>query len=309
MSVSEDPKRSGGEAVSPTIRGRKSQGGIEVAFWGVRGSFTVADRRVERYGGNTACVEIRVGGRLFIIDAGSGIIGLGQSSKWPKNAVIDILISHLHHDHISGLAFFEPLYQAGTTVRLHCGHLGGASAKEALDRMFDQPLFPLRLEDLPAHIEHHGFRAGEPLKFGPGFTVRTTLLEHPGGATGYRFDHAGCSVCYVSDVEHAAAGPDPALVDFVRDADLVIYDAMFTDDEYGRHVGWGHSTCTAGVALCKAAGARALAAFHHHPFRDDAALDAIEAGLARALPGSFVAREEQSWKMAPGYGEPTMMRT
>jgi phosphoribosyl 1,2-cyclic phosphodiesterase len=268
--------------------------GISVRFWGVRGSFTVADPRVKRYGGNTACVEIRLGNRMFVIDAGSGIIGLGQVLAQEAHARVDLLLSHLHHDHIAGLAFFEPLFRDGTTVRIHCGNLGGASAQAALDRMFDEPLFPLRLSGLPGAIEHAGFVAGETLTFGGDCAVRTCLLTHPGGATGYRFDHGGRSVCYVSDVEHPEAGVDPALVAFVAGSDLVIYDTTYTEDEYPGHVGWGHSTWQAGVQLCHAAGAKALASFHHHPFRDDAALDAIEAELSEALPGSFVAREVQT---------------
>lgn len=273
--------------------------GLSVRFWGVRGSFTVADPRMRRYGGNTACVEIRLGSRMFIIDAGSGIIGLGQALAAEPDMPIDLLLSHVHHDHIAGLAFFAPLFREGSTVRVHCGNLAGASAKAALDRMFDEPLFPVRLSTLPG-IEHVGFRAGETLSFGA-CAVRTCMLNHPGGATGYRFDHGGRSVCYVSDVEHPETGIDPVLAAFVADADLVIYDTTYTEDEYPGHVGWGHSTWQAGFALCRAAGAKALAAFHHHPFRNDAALDAIEAELSEALPGSFVAREVQTLVLsAPG---------
>lgn len=275
-------------------RGHGTLRGISVRFWGVRGSFTVADPRVKRYGGNTSCVEIRLGDRMFVVDAGSGIIGLGQVLAQEAHTRVELLLSHLHHDHIAGLAFFEPLFREGTTVRMHCGNLGGQTAQAALDRMFDQPLFPLRLCNLPGHIEHVGFQAGATLDFGGGVSVRTCLLAHPGGATGYRFDHGGRSVCYVSDVEHPEAGLDENLVAFVAGADLVIYDTTYTEQEYPGHVGWGHSTWQSGVTLCRAAGAKALAAFHHHPFRDDAALDAIEAELSEALPGSFVAREVQT---------------
>lgn len=275
--------------------------GISVRFWGVRGSFTVADPRAKRYGGNTACVEVRLGDDLFVIDAGSGIIGLGQALAQEQHRSVELLMSHLHHDHISGLAFFEPLFHEGTTVRIHCGHLGGKSARAALDRMFDQPLFPLKLSDLPGAIDHVGFKAGQTLRFASGIEVRTCPLEHPGGATGYRFDHAGRSLCYISDVEHSGEGPDPTLTAFIAGADLVIYDTTYTQEEYEGHVGWGHSTWQSGVALCRAAGAKALAAFHHHPFRDDAQLDAIEAELSEALPGSFVAREVQTLTLAtPG---------
>jgi phosphoribosyl 1,2-cyclic phosphodiesterase len=279
--------------------------GISVRFWGVRGSFTVADQRFLRYGGNTSCVEVRVGSRLFIIDAGSGLIGLGQMID--HDGPIDLLLSHLHHDHVTGLAFFEPLFKPGSKVRVHCGNLGGDTAKNALDRMFDEPLFPLRLDELSGQIEYIGFEAGETLRFGDGIQVRTCPLVHPGGATGYRFDHGGRSLCYISDVEHNSTGPSDSLIAFVAGADLVIYDTTYTEEEYLNHRGWGHSTWQAGVALCKAAGARSMAAFHHHPFRDDVGLDAIDAELAAALPGSFVAREVQSLVLSTHHEFPLMI--
>lgn len=279
--------------------------GITVRFWGVRGSYPVPDPRFLRYGGNTSCVEVRIGGRLFVLDAGSGLIGLGQMLD--HTGPIDLLLSHLHHDHVTGLAFFEPLFKPETRLRVHCGNLGGESAREALDRMFAEPLFPLKLDQLSGGIEHVGFEAGETLTFEDGIEVRTCPLVHPGGATGYRFDHGGRSLCYVSDVEHGDNGPSPSLVAFVQGADLVIYDTTYTAQEYHRHRGWGHSTWEAGVALCKAAGARSLAAFHHHPFRDDAALDAIDAELAAALPGSFAAREVQYCVLSTHHDYPFMI--
>lgn len=301
------PSGRSGLDMTGTSTAEATHQGISVRFWGVRGSFTVADHRARRYGGNTACVEVRIGDEVFVIDAGSGIIGLGQVLAQEGHERVELLMSHLHHDHIAGLAFFEPLFHQNRTVRIHCGHLDGKSAKAALDRMFDQPLFPLRLADLPGVIEHVGFKAGETLQFPSGTQVRTCRLDHPGGATAYRFDHAGRSLCYVSDVEHPADGPDPDLCTFVAGADLVIYDTTYTEEEYEGHVGWGHSTWQSGVALCKAAGAKALAAFHHHPFRDDAQLDAIEAELAEALPGSFVAREVQSLTLATPADYPYMI--
>ena len=203
---------------------------------------------------------------------------------------------------MAGLPFFSPLLRDQGQLRVFCGNQGGASAEAALDRMFAQPLFPVTLDLLPGRIEHVGFHAGETLSFEDGIAVATCPLRHPGGATAYRFDHAGRRVCYVSDMEHLDTGPDPELVSFCRDADLVIYDAMFTEAELARCRGWGHSTWKAGVSLCRAAGARALAAYHHHKSHDDAALTTIEAELAEALPGSFVAREGQTVVLSERHG-------
>ena len=231
-----------------------------------------------------------------MIDAGSGFeaagVALARTDTCPPR--VDLLLSHLHHDHIMGLPFFSPMLSNRQLVRTFCGNLGGESAAAALDVAFAPPLFPITLDKFPGHFEHIGFTAGETLTFENGTSVKTCPLRHPGGATGYRFDHAGRSLCYISDIEHEESGPDPKVVAFCHDADLVIYDAMFTEAELPRCRGWGHSTWEAGVDLCKASGAKALAAFHHHKHHDDAAMAAIETELGRALPGSFAAREGQT---------------
>lgn len=269
---------------------------LTVRFWGTRGSLPMPGPATLVYGGNTCCVEIRVGSRLFIIDAGSGFEAAGRSimAMGPTPSRIDLLLSHLHHDHVAGLPFFSPILAGETTLRIFCGNQEGHSAKTALDSMFAPPLFPVTLDILPGRIEHVGFKAGETLTFEGGITVATCPLRHPGGATAYRFDRGGRRVCYVSDMEHGEEGPDEDIVAFCRNADLVIYDAMFTEAELPRCRGWGHSTWNAGVALCRAAGAKTLAAYHHHKGHDDAALAAIDDDLAAALPGSFVAREGQT---------------
>jgi phosphoribosyl 1,2-cyclic phosphodiesterase len=267
---------------------------LTTTFWGTRGSYPVSHTDFARFGGNTACVEVRLDDRLFIVDAGSGIIDLGSKVAREGVRSVDILLSHLHHDHILGLGFFEPLFLSGTRVTLYCGNLQGHSAEDPLGVFFRPPLFPIPINELAADLRYVGFEAGETLTFEDGISVRTCPLNHPGGACGYRFDHDGRSVCYLSDMEHTDDGPPAELVRFVADADLAIYDGMFTQDEYDRYRGWGHSTWNAGVALCRQAGARSLALFHHHPRRTDAELEAIEHELARALPGSFCAREQHS---------------
>ena len=274
-------------------------GDLAVRFWGARGSLPVPGRDTVIYGGNTCCVEVRLGSRLFMVDAGTGFEGAGRARNAEIPHRIDLLLSHLHQDHVSGLPFFSPILGGACSIRIHCGNLGGETAQGPLEMLFSPPLFPVKLTELPAQLCYVGFRAGDTLEFEDGIRVKTCPLRHPGGATGYRFDHAGRSVCYVSDIEHDPGGPVPELVRFCQGADLVIYDAMFTEPEFEVHRGWGHSTWQAGVSLCKAAGARALAAFHHHKRHDDAALAAIEAQLAIALPGSFVAREGQTVAFHP----------
>ncbi|NIX75612.1 MBL fold metallo-hydrolase [Microvirga terricola] len=273
---------------------------LQVRFWGVRGSTCASGPQYVEFGGHTPCVEIRCGERLFVIDAGTGISALGASLGMDAPAKVDILLSHLHIDHVGGLPFFKPtLLGKDRTIRTYCGNLDGESAKAAFDRLFAPPLFPIRLDQLPAHFEHHGFKAGETLTFEDGLTVGTHPLNHPGGATGYRFHHRGRSVCYISDIEHSDPWPDPGLAAFIRNADLMIYDGMFSETEYTYCQGWGHSTWQKGVELAKAAGVKALAIFHVLPGHDDIFLKAAEKDMQAVMPTAFIARERQGIALQP----------
>jgi phosphoribosyl 1,2-cyclic phosphodiesterase len=267
---------------------------LQVRFWGVRGSVPVSGPPFTEFGGRTPCVEIRCGSRLVIVDAGTGLAAFGDELGDDAPAEIDILLSHLHLDHVSGLPFFKPALFGQRLVRTYCGNLGGESAREPLDRLYSPPLFPVGLAQLPSRFEHFGFRAGEPLQLAGGLAVKTQPLHHPGGATGFRFDHRGRSVCYISDIEHTAPWPPPDLVRFIEGTDLVIYDGMFSEAEYCTCVGWGHSTWQKGVSLAKAAGAKALAIFHLHPSHDDDHLRLVEAAAKAEMPGAFVARDGQA---------------
>jgi phosphoribosyl 1,2-cyclic phosphodiesterase len=268
---------------------------LHVRFWGTRGSNCASGPRFVEFGGHTACVEIRCGERLFVVDAGTGISALGAELGTSAPGEVDILFSHLHLDHVGGLPFFKPAVLASDRViRTHCGNLDGESARTSLERLFAPPIFPINLDQLPARFEHHGFHAGETLAFPDGARVETHPLNHPGGATGFSFRHGGRQVCYISDIEHTEPWPDPGLMAFVENADLVIYDGMFSQTEYDRCRGWGHSTWQKGVELCQKSGVKALAIFHLYPGHDDAYLKAVEAEMQVVMPGAFVAREQQA---------------
>lgn len=264
---------------------------LQVKFWGVRGSYPVPGETTRIFGGNTPCVEVRLGSRLFIIDAGTGIVPLGRALLAEKPLCIDLLLSHLHHDHISALPFFAPAFFANTTINTYCGNLDGDSASEALKCMYSPPLFPVTLDELPATFRHVGFRAGETLTFDDGSAVTTLPMRHPSGATAFRFDHRGRALAYVSDIEHELPWPPKELISFVHGVDLMIFDTMFTECEYQGCKGWGHSTLESAIQLADKAEVKSFAAFHHNPKHDDVILAAREADLQKQRPGSFFARE------------------
>lgn len=269
------------------------QGDFTVRFWGVRGSIACSDPGTSRYGGNTSCIEVRCGGRLLLFDGGTGIRYLGNRlvSEAPLDA--DLFLTHTHFDHVCGLPFFRPFFQPQNVFRLWAGHLeGGLTLRRVLIEFMMAPLFPVSPEAFSAQMAYSEFRAGETLPAGPGIVLRTVPLNHPNGATGYRIEYGGRSVCYVTDTEHVPGTPDRRILSLIEGADFVIYDCMYTDAEYADgHVGWGHSTWQEGVRLCKAAKAKRLVVFHHNPDCNDDALDAIGREVEAAMPGSLVASE------------------
>src|SRR3954469_24182406 len=267
------------------------QAPFTVRFWGVRGSIACSGPRTARYGGNTSSLEVRCGERALLFDAGTGIRYLGRALD-ESRIEADLYFTHTHFDHVCGLPFFRPLFRAQNRFRLWAGHLGGAmTLKRVLAEFMMSPLFPVPPEVFKSTLEYHDFRAGETLSPGDGVTIRTAALNHPDGATGYRVEFGGRSFCYVTDTEHVPGALDRKVLALIAGADLVVYDSMYTDDEYRRYVGWGHSTWQEGVRLCKAAGVKRLAVFHHDPEHDDDMLDAIGKEVEKALPGSAVARE------------------
>ncbi|MBX9932953.1 MAG: MBL fold metallo-hydrolase [Methylobacterium sp.] len=281
-------------ATVPDLSGPGSER-LSLRFWGVRGSTPVSGPEFAEFGGSTPCMEVRCGERLFILDAGSGLHACGVHNRADLPQEIDLLFSHLHLDHTAGLPFFKPVvFDASRTINTYCGNLDGECAKATLDRLFSPPLFPVNLDVIPVRFAHHGFIAGEPLVFGDGMRVDTILLNHPQGSTGYRFDHGGRRLCVISDIEHSDPWPDQELAEFVRDADLMVYDGMFTEGEYPCCRGWGHSTWQKGVELAQAAGVKALAIIHLHPAHTDPMLRQIESEMQAVMPTAFIARERQT---------------
>jgi len=263
-----------------------------VRFWGVRGSIACSGPATERYGGNTSSLEVRCGDKIILLDAGTGMRYLGSSLLADGALDVDIFLTHTHFDHICGLPFFTPFFNPNSVFRIWAGHLMPEhTVRYALSEMMMAPLFPVPLEIFGADLVFKDFMSGDELDLGDGVVIKTTPLNHPNRATGYRVEYKGKSICYVTDTEHTPGTMDENVLNLVRDADLVIYDGMYTDDEFPARVTWGHSTWQEGLRVCEAADAKRYVLFHHEPDRDDDTLDAVAAELEKMRPGTVVARE------------------
>ncbi|HEX9460997.1 MAG TPA: MBL fold metallo-hydrolase [Alphaproteobacteria bacterium] len=263
-----------------------------VRFWGVRGSIATPGAATAGYGGNTSCLEVRCGDRLLIFDAGTGIRPLGAHLDEAGPVDADVYFTHTHVDHIQGLPFFSSAYKKSNKLRFWAGHLKpDYTLKQVLSEMMMEPLFPVPISIFGAEITFNDFDCGHTLTPAPGIQLRTAPLNHPNRATAYRIEYAGKSICYVTDTEHTPGKPDENVLRLIAGADLVIYDSTYTDDEFPRFVGWGHSTWQEGVRLCERAKSGRLVIFHHDPMHDDAFMDRVAAAAAQARPNTVVARE------------------
>ena len=263
---------------------------MKVTLWGTRGSLASPGPDTVRYGGNTCCVEVRNdAGALLVIDAGTGIRRLRPTLPEGVRRV-DVLLTHLHMDHIQGLGFFEALYDADLDVHLW----GPASARTdlftRLTRYLSPPLFPVRLRDLDCTLHVHDVRV-DNIDI-PGFTVTAARVCHPGLTIGYRIEADGAVLAHLSDHEPllcAAAfehGPDwISGYSLAEGADVLIHDSQYTDEEYETRVGWGHSTFEHAARFAAKVGARRMVPFHHDPNHDDALLDKLYQELPRELLG------------------------
>ncbi len=264
---------------------------LSVEIWGARGSTPTPGPSTLRYGGNTTCISVRAdSGERVIVDAGSGIRKLGKvllaENPWP--AEINLFLTHFHWDHVQGLPFFGPLIQGGLKVRFHAG-VSAAETKARLERQMSDPFFTLDFNACKAGREYVQV-ANANTRYGA-LTVESFPLNHPQGAWGYRIEGDGAAVVVATDVEHGHPVLDQLLRERAKNADLLIYDAQYTDAEYSTRAGWGHSTASAAAQVAADAGVKQLMLFHHDPEHDDAAMDGIAAQTRKVFSATTAACE------------------
>lgn len=263
-----------------------------LTFWGVRGTIACPMSTHMGYGGHTSCVEVMAGSHRIVLDAGTGLRLLGKRFLKEGLERATLLLSHTHLDHIAGFPFFAPAYIKGFRLNIIAGHCNGNPGIEAvMARQMERPLFPVPMRTMGSELSFTEIEAGSSFPLDGGVMVRTAPLNHPDGATAYRIEYAGRSLCYVTDTEHVPGHPDRNILGLIQGADLVVYDSTYTEEEFKSKIGWGHSTWNEGVRLCREAGAKRLALFHHDPDHDDERVAAIERDAQDHFPESFAARE------------------
>ncbi|WP_206813486.1 MBL fold metallo-hydrolase [Chroococcus sp. FPU101] len=276
---------------------------FHIKFWGVRGSIPCPGSDTVRYGGNTSCIEMQVGGERLIFDGGTGLRMLGQSllSEMPVKG--HLLFTHSHWDHIQGFPFFIPAFVKGNEFKIY----GAPAPNQATirQRLHDQmlhPNFPVPLQIMQADLQFYDLEAGETFQIGE-VSIDTASLNHPGEAIGYRINWNGLSAVYVTDTEHYPDQLDENVLRLSHQADVLIIDATYTNEEYydprSTKVGWGHSTWEEAVKIAKAAHVKQLVLFHHDPSHDDLCLDQIGKQASLAFPQTILAREGLAIELYP----------
>src|SRR5919197_4082474 len=254
---------------------------MKIRFWGTRGSIPTPGPLTVRYGGNTACVEVCDStGSLLILDAGTGLRELGtalMNDGGSRPFSVDLLLSHLHWDHIQGIPFFRPAYDPKTSLRIR-GPKQARTMKELLGLGMDDPFFPVDIDDMPARLDVGELDDGSDERIGR-FRVLAASIFHPSPALAYRVEADGRALVYATDTEDPFSGKPNPVVPLAKDADMLIHDAQYLETDFKPT--WGHSTVASAIDVAVNARVKRLVLYHHDPERSDDAPDAIGRGAPR----------------------------
>ena len=284
-----------GHAPPNSNGGPKGAPETSLKFWGVRGSIATPGPETVIYGGNTSCVEVRVGGEIIILDSGTGIrkLGLSLVEEFKERPIrLSVLMTHAHWDHVLGFPFFQPAYHPRNEMTIYGYEGARMGLQNTFSSQMESPNFPITMRQMPGHI---AFRELKEMSFriGP-IGVKAHFLNHPGVCVGYRLFTPGGSISYLPDVElcqqlrtrwRTAPGPkfrtvpeeDRDTLEFIRGSDVLILDSQYDADEYEKHAGWGHSCFEDSVTFAMEGGVRRLFMFHHDPDHSDEKISLMEA--------------------------------
>lgn len=269
------------------------KGEMEIRFWGTRGSMAAPYPDRMEYGGNTSCVSARWAGGIAVFDCGTGLRGLGMSllAPVPENVKeMHIFVSHLHLDHICGLPFLPQLFMKDWTIHFYGEARTEAGFEEDLSSISYAPYWPVSLKQAPASIVWHPLKAGENVSLDEGVTVHSVPSNHPNGSTLYRMESRGASMVYGLDCELTDDFYE-TYVQFAQDCDLLIFDGAYTEEEYPRYRGFGHSTWQKGIQLKESCNAGILCITHHEWGRTDQQLEQLEQQVQAECENAMLARE------------------
>lgn len=296
---------------------------FRVRFWGVRGSYPTTGPGTSKIGGDTSCVEISVGGRRLIFDAGTGIIPLGKQicRRAARSPTSYVFLSHTHIDHLMGLYFFEPLLTAGARSFIYGPGRSNGALQKTLRQLTHSNLFPVTFDEFRGRIEVHSLAGGEALRLGaPGKRLavrkKTSSRNHPDGALSiathrspahpregvllYRIEFRGKTLVYATDVEQRPGGYAD-VIEFAHGADMLIHDAQYWHREYYSKTkskrGWGHSTVEMATDVAAKAQVKKLVLFHHDPQHDDPEMGRIARLSNKLFANSIVAYQGLELKL------------
>jgi phosphoribosyl 1,2-cyclic phosphodiesterase len=253
---------------------------VRVRIWGARGSIPAPGPNTARYGGNTSCVQVTLSdGNVLVLDAGSGIRELGPSCAQAQQ--INILLTHLHLDHIQGLLFFAPFFRPGVEIVIWGPPASGRSLRDRIARYLSAPLSPVEIRSLPAKVSFRKCPADE-WEIGSA-RIRAAPVNHRGPTLGFRISEADTSLCYLPDHEPALGTPlevvEPDWISgfaLAERCSLLLHDCQYTDDEYPERIGWGHSRVSDALLFARRSEAERVLLFHHDPLHTDSQLDVLE---------------------------------
>ncbi len=267
---------------------------MKIRFWGVRGTISTPYIDMIKTGGSTTCVEVTTDEKnVIILDAGTGLVALGRElmkeykdKKMPK---IHLFLTHTHWDHLNGFPFFAPLFCKNAEINLYAPAKKTRNLKDIILTQFDDDFSPITLGELPCVLNFFDIEE-KTIDISKDLKITSQRHFHPGGAYGYRIEYKGKVFVFNTDVEHENGQIDQRVVDISKDADLMVHDAQYTEDQMKDRVGWGHSTWQQAVEVSRLAGVKQLGLTHHDPERTDKEVNALEKKAKKQFENSFFCR-------------------